>query len=198
MKIYINSDYEIKAINSTTDETLKEIEIDRELVFGNKSDFMILNYCYEPSEFGYSVYPAKDYSTLEMLDNNIVNKISILEGENSALLESQKVQDRTIVENDMRMMDLEWALEDLITSINPTAKINLMEVFSMFGRSATYFNQLKQMIEMENYDSKEDMERILNKYAAGSRPRITQEEYDQLFDLLYPPVYDILTTIPEV
>lgn len=125
-------------------------------------------------------------------------KISILEAENSALLESQKVQDRTIVENDMRMMDLEWALEDLITSINPTAKINLTEVFSMFGRSATYFNQLKQMIEMENYDSKEDMERILNKYAAGSRPRITQEEYDQLFDLLYPPVYDIPTTIPEV
>ena len=27
---------------------------------------------------------------------------------------------------------------------------------------------------------------------------ITQEEYDQLFDLLYPPVYDIPTTIPEV
>ena len=125
-------------------------------------------------------------------------KISILQAENSALLESQKVQNRTIVENDMRMMDLEWALEDLITSINPTAKINLMEVFSMFGRSATYFNQLKQIIEMENYDSKEDMERILNKYATGSRPRITQEEYDQLFDLLYPPVYDIPTTIPEV
>ena len=82
--------------------------------------------------------------------------------------------------------------------IYPTAKINLMEVFSMFGRSATYFNQLKQIIEMENYDSKEDMERILNKYATGSRPRITQEEYDQLFDLLYPPVYDIPTTIPEV
>lgn len=129
---------------------------------------------------------------------NLEDEISILEAENSALLESQKVQDRTIVENDMRMMDLEWALEDLITSINPTAKINLTEVFTMFGRSSTYFNQLKQMIEMENYDSKEDMERILNKYAAGSRPRITQEEYDQLFDLLYPPVYDILTTIPEV
>lgn len=197
MKIYINSSYEIKALYKYNDETLTEIEIDREEVFGDKSDFMILNYCYKPSEFGYSIYPAKDYSTLELLDKT-ENKISILEGENSALLESQKVQDRTIVENDMRMMDLEWALEDLITSINPTAKINLMEVFSMFGRSATYFNQLKQMIEMENYDSKEDMERILNKYAAGSRPRITQEEYDQLFDLLYPPVYDIPTTIPEV
>ena len=43
MKIYINSDYEIKAINSTNDETLKEIEVDRELVFETMSDFMILN-----------------------------------------------------------------------------------------------------------------------------------------------------------
>ena len=146
--------------------------------------------------FSYEELPTPPQEPTEI--EIIQNKISILEAENSALLESQKVQDRTIVENDMRMMDLEWALEDLITSINPTAKINLTEVFTMFGRSATYFNQLKQMIEMENYDSKEDMERILNKYAAGSRPRITQEEYDQLFDLLYPPVYDIPTTIPEV
>ena len=146
--------------------------------------------------FSYEELPTlpQEPTEIELMQD----RISILEGENSALLESQKVQDRTIVENDMRMMDLEWALEDLITSINPTAKINLTEVFTMFGRSATYFNQLKQMIEMENYDSKEDMERILNKYAAGSRPRITQEEYDQLFDLLYPPVYDIPTTIPEV
>lgn len=146
--------------------------------------------------FSYEELPQEPVEPTEI--EIIQEKISILEAENSDLLESQKVQDRTIVENDMRMMDLEWALEDLITSINPTAKINLTEVFSMFGRSATYFNQLKQMIEMENYDSKEDMERILNKYAAGSRPRITQEEYDQLFDLLYPPVYDIPTTIPEV
>ena len=40
MKIYINSNYEIKAINSTTDETLTEIEVDRESVFGNMSDFI--------------------------------------------------------------------------------------------------------------------------------------------------------------
>lgn len=90
MKIYINSNYEIKAINSTNDETLKEIEVDRELAFGNKSDFMILNYCYEPSEFGYSVYPAKDYSTLELLDKT-ENKISILENENLLLKESLKL-----------------------------------------------------------------------------------------------------------
>ena len=203
MKIYINSNYKIKAINSTTDTSLTEIEVNREEVFGDMTDFMILNYCYKQDENGYSIYPASNYSKLVEEDYKIKidesqKKISILEAENSDLLEGQKVQDRTIVENDMRMMDLEWALEDLITSINPTTKINLTEVFNMLGRSTTYFNQLKQMIEMENYDSKEDMERILNKYAAGSRPRITQEEYDQLFDLLYPPMYDIQTTIPEV
>ena len=84
MKIYINSNYEIKAINSTADETLIEIEVDRELVFGNMSDFMILNYCYKPSENGYSIYPAKDYSILELLDKT-ENKISILEAENETL-----------------------------------------------------------------------------------------------------------------
>ena len=87
MKIYINSNYEIKAINQSEDNSLIEIEIDRDLVFGDKSDFMILNYCYKPSENGYSVYPAKDYSTLELLDKNIVSKILALQEENQALRE---------------------------------------------------------------------------------------------------------------
>ena len=87
MKIYINNNYEIKAINQCEDTSLQEIEIDRELVFGDKSDFMILNYCYKPSENGYSVYPAIDYSTLELLDKNIVSKITSLQEENQALKE---------------------------------------------------------------------------------------------------------------
>ena len=87
MKIYINSNYEIKAINQCEDETLQEIEVDREKTFGDKSDFMILNYCYQPSENGYSVYPALDYNTLKLLDSQLVNKISILETENKALKE---------------------------------------------------------------------------------------------------------------
>ena len=84
MKIYINDNYEIKAINTTTNETLTEIEVDRELVFKNMSDFMILNYCYKPSENGYSIYPAKDYSILEIVDEQ-AHKISILEAENETL-----------------------------------------------------------------------------------------------------------------
>ena len=99
MKIYINSNYEIKAINSTDDLTLTEIEVDRELVFGNMSDFMILNYCYKPSDNGYSVYPAKDYSMLELLDNQLVNKISILEGENEKLKLEQEQQNEEILVN---------------------------------------------------------------------------------------------------
>ena len=98
MKIYINDNYEIKAINTTTNETLTEIEVDRELVFKNMSDFMILNYCYKPSEFGYSVYPAKDYSILELLDKT-ENKISILEGENKQLKIEQEQQNEEILVN---------------------------------------------------------------------------------------------------
>ena len=45
MKIYINEKNEIKSIDSTLDETLKEIEIDRVDVFGGMSDFLILNNC---------------------------------------------------------------------------------------------------------------------------------------------------------
>ena len=87
MKIYINDNYEIKAINQSEDTSLQEIEVDRDLIFGDKSDFMILNYCYEPSEHGYSVYPAIDYNTIKMLDTQIANKISILECENQILKE---------------------------------------------------------------------------------------------------------------
>ena len=202
MKIFVNEKHEIKALNFSEDTSLTEIEIDRELVFGDMSDFVILNYCYKQDRNGYSIYPSRSYKDIveeeyRLKVDEARTKISVLENENLAMLESQKIQDRTIIENDMRMMDLEWALEDLMATIEPTAKINLTEVFNMLGRSATYFNQLKQMIEMENYDNKEDMERILNKYAAGSRPRINQEEYNQLFDLLYPPVYDIKDTTLE-
>ena len=87
MKIYINNQFEIKAINQSEDNSLTMYEINREQVFGDKSDFMILNYCYKPSENGYSVYPSLDYATLKLLDTQFANKISILECENKALKE---------------------------------------------------------------------------------------------------------------
>ena len=90
MKIYINEKNEIKSIDSTLDETLKEIEIDREDVFGGMSDFMILNYCYKQDESGYSIYPARNYSDIVEEDYRLKvdetqKKVSILETENENL-----------------------------------------------------------------------------------------------------------------
>lgn len=104
MKIYINENYEIKAINSTNDDSLTEIEIDKQLAFGNMSDFMILNYCYKQDENGYSIYPASDYSKLVEEDYKIKidesqKKISILEAENEKLKVEQKQQNEEILVN---------------------------------------------------------------------------------------------------
>lgn len=90
MKIYVNVNNEIKAINSTDDTSLVEIEVNREEVFGDMTDFMILNYCYKEDEYGYSIYPASDYSKLVEEDYKIKidesqKKISILEAENKTL-----------------------------------------------------------------------------------------------------------------
>lgn len=89
-KIYINKDNEIKAIDFTDDTSLIEIEVNREEVFGDMTDFMILNYCYKQGENGYSIYPASDYSKLVEEDYKIKidesqKKISILEAENKIL-----------------------------------------------------------------------------------------------------------------
>ena len=104
MKIYINENYEIKAINSTNDDSLTEIEIDKNLAFGNMSDFMILNYCYKQDENGYSIYPASDYSKLVEEDYKIKvdksqKKISILETENENLKIEQEQQNKDILIN---------------------------------------------------------------------------------------------------
>ena len=96
MKIYINGKHEIKAINSTTNTSLIETEVNKEEVFGDMTDFMILNYCYKEDENGYSIYPASDYSKLVEEDYRLKvdetqKKISILEAENKALREELSI-----------------------------------------------------------------------------------------------------------
>ena len=104
MKIYINEKHEIKAINSTTNTSLIETEVNREETFGEMTDFMILNYCYKQDENGYSIYPASDYSKLVEEDYKIKidesqKKISILEAENEKLKAEQKQQNEDILMN---------------------------------------------------------------------------------------------------
>ena len=103
MRIYTNKNHEIKTINSTNDTSLTEIEVNREEVFGDKSDFMILNYCYKQDENGYSIYPASDYSKLVEEDYKIKidesqKKISILEAENKILKQELSITQDAINE----------------------------------------------------------------------------------------------------
>ena len=109
MKIYINSNCEIKEINSTDDTSLTEIEVNKEEVFGDMTDFMILNYCYKQDETGYSIYPASNYSKLVEEDYKIKidetrKKVSILETENENLKQELSLTQDAINEVIFMMM----------------------------------------------------------------------------------------------
>ena len=67
-----------------------DVVINSSAIFGDMSDFMILNYCYKVDEFGYSIYPARNYSDILEEDYRLKvdesrKKISILEAENKIL-----------------------------------------------------------------------------------------------------------------
>lgn len=96
MKIYTNFRHEIKAINFTTDTELTEHEVNREEVFGNYSDFRILNYCYKVTEFGYSVYPATNLDYIDRFD--FEDKINNLEARNKELEKQSNELENALVE----------------------------------------------------------------------------------------------------
>ena len=111
MKIYINKNHEIKAINSTDDVSLIEIEINREEVFGDMTNFMILNYCYKQDENGYSIYPARNYNDILNEDYKIKidetrKKVSILETENEILKQELSLTQDAVNEMLFMMMNL--------------------------------------------------------------------------------------------
>lgn len=170
MLIGINERNEIKQINVITDETLTQIEVDREMVFGDMSDFMILNYKYTPYEYGYSITPAFDYSTLNLVDT--------LHRENLALKENAQQQDTIIMENDMRLMDVEIAIETMLSPENPVQTMTLVSTHS------SSFDLLYRIVSSGNYTDKEGMKANIQKYY--DRKRITEEEYYELLWILYP------------
>ena len=57
-----------------------------------------------------------------------------------------------------------------------------------------YYNFLKSHIVNETYD-KDYIENVMNKYLTTNR--LTQEEYNELYKLLYPQNYDIELPIEE-
>ena len=99
MKIFINQNYEIKAINLCEDASLTEIDVDRELIFGNMSDFMILNYCYKQDGNGYSIYPSSNYT--EVVEQDYRIKVDTSKEKIFNLEEGQRQQDDEILINMM-------------------------------------------------------------------------------------------------
>ena len=123
--------------------------------------------------------------------NNISNVVKILQEKvnllESNVIASQEVQDMMILESDLRILDIELALME-----HMPITLNLGE--NTMLRSATYFNFLKNHIINETYE-KEYLENVINKYLATGR--INQDEYDELYKLLYPQNYDIALPIEE-
>jgi hypothetical protein len=123
--------------------------------------------------------------SLLKVHNNISNVVKILQ-EKVSLLEnnvktSQEIQDMMILESDIRILDMELALME-----HMPIKLNLGE--NSMLRSLTYFNFLKNHIINETY-SKDYLENVMNKYLDTNR--LTKDEYDELYKMLYPQNYNI-------
>ena len=134
MKIFINKNYEIKAIDFTEDISLIEIDIDREKVFGDMEDSEILNYCYKQNDNGYSIYhnltkyseTVDEYYRLKV--DEAWKKVSILEAENEKLKVEQEQQNEEILVNMLAntemfemilgMMPMTLSIEDKNTKNN--------------------------------------------------------------------------------
>lgn len=116
MKVFVNEKNEIKAINISNNESLVEIEVDRDEVFGTMSDFKILHYSIKKLENNVVItYPTIDSELLDKLEIDYLiveqsKKIDILQAENKQLKEVSKEQDKLLVDNTYKISMLEMNL----------------------------------------------------------------------------------------
>ena len=163
MKIFVNKQHQIKAINSISDSEkqliesvlLREIDIDRQLVFNDMSDYMILSYCYREDEFGCSVYPAYNYDSILTRDNYL--KIGEVTEKISLLIQENEIQEDVIANLTYELM---------IMQVNEKTLINK----STLGKSPKY-NMIKKWYEKGYWTS----EMVLKALECG---QITQDEYN--------------------
>lgn len=119
-------------------------------------------------------------SSLPNLTRNLQLRIDNLENE---IYKSQELQNIMLLESDLRIMDLEFALME-----STPMKLNLRSDV-MFTKGVTEFEFLKGRI-LSGSHTDEYLEKCINKYKKAGR--LTNEEYDILYDMIYPPVYDVL------
>lgn len=166
MLIGIDSKNEIKQIGNITDESLHKVEIS-DTTLDTMSEYMLLKCrCIPQGEGAYTIEPTIDYETLMEMDS--------LNNENINLKCTTKQQDVLILEADLRIMDIEFMMEDLMGSPISEAK-------QLTARGSSY-DLLLRMIEEGNYSSEEVMKNNIRKYY--DRNRITEEEYLSLIEAL--------------
>lgn len=169
MIIGVNAKNEIKQIGKITDKTLHQVEIS-DTHLDTMSKFMLLNYRYIPQgEDAYVLEPMVDFETLVKMDAMNTEK------ENLKAISNQ--QDILLLEADIRIMDIEFAIEDLMD----TPVVLNARTASTKGSS---YGLLLRMVTEGNYTSKKAMENNIKKYY--DRGRISEEEYEALLSDLYP------------
>ena len=156
MKIFINEKYEIKAINSSEDTSLVEIEVDREFVFGDMSDFMILNYCYKQDENGYSIYPSRNYG--DILEEDYRLKVDESQKKISILFEQNDHQEEIIASLTYELMMLQEPMVSSTLINNHSPKYNLIK--SWFNKG--YWNEEMLLNAVKkHYITEEEMNEII-------------------------------------
>ena len=156
MKIYINNKNEIKSIYTTDDETLTEIEVDRESVFGDMSDFMILNYCYKIEDEKCYKYPSRNYSDIVEEDYRL--KVDESQKKISILTEQNDQQEEIIASLTYEVMMLQEPVSIATLINNHSPKYNLIK--SWFNKG--YWNEEMLLNAVEkHYITEEEMNEIL-------------------------------------
>lgn len=178
MKIYVNEFQQIKAVgvNDTGIDTLEEIEVPDDFL-SEYCNTVIKAFCYERMEGGgISVYPYKDYSMLECIQD----MDNLRERLRTATLDM-------FVSDDFRITAMELGA-DAAEATHASAMSVMRSPFEVW---TTYFmceDQIQRMIKGNKctVEYQADMQTKLDVFLRGNR--IDQVEYDELVDLLYSSV----------
>lgn len=129
-------------------------------------------------------------SNLEKTVSTQRELIRELQNENSMLKEEVAVANQLREEGDVELLgynfDLDFRLLELECMLDLPMRLNLDSQKATIDNST--YKMAKKLILAGNYE-REDMEYKLSVYL--KRGRLTQEEYDELYRMLYPPVHDI-------
>ena len=134
-----------------------------------------------------AISPHMSFAITSYIANLIQSNKERINKLEEKIFAEQELQNHMILENDLRLMDVEIAIMDFMP-MEAKEKINLWRSNDML-REQTEFEFLKGRITSGSYTD-DYLEKVINKYFKAGR--LSQDEYDQLYDMIYPPVYNFM------